>query len=70
MKYQHGYFLVPYHAVIINKRMLFTEDSGLINKYVIDKRYKQLIYRNIIERYPYLDYDYLMDSYLYFGVMK
>ena len=50
--------------------MLFTEDSGSINKYIIDKGYKQLIYANIIKRYPYLDYDYLMDPYLYFGVMK
>ena len=70
MKYQHGYFIVPYHAVIINNKMLFTEDSSMINKYVIDKDYKQKIYSDIIDKYSYLDYDYLMDPYLYFGVMK
>ena len=70
MKYQHGYFIVPYHAVIINNKMLFTEDSLMISKYVIDKSMKLELYKNVIKDNEWLDYDYLLNPYLYFGVMK
>ena len=70
MKYQHGSFMVPYHAVIINGHMVMDTDSNKFIKIVIDKSKKLGLYNSVINKHPYLDYDYLMDPYIYFGVIK
>lgn len=71
MKYQHGYFIVMYHGVIINGKLLLeNKNTNRITKYVINKSIKSKICEKIIKDNMKYDYNYLMNPYLFFDVKK
>lgn len=68
MRYQHGKFILFYDYVLVNNRILYTLNSNLnVIQYVIQIQSKKNIYKDLNEKYPYYNMDYLMNPYDYFN---
>ena len=54
--------------MLVNNRILYTLNSNLnVIQYVIQIQSKKNIYKDLNEKYPYYNMDYLMNPYDYFN---
>lgn len=70
MKYQHGCFLIPIHGVIANNKILTDFEENKITKIVLNRNTAKAVKKKIEKEYPYYQYKFLMNPYLYFKKEK
>ncbi|MBR6517431.1 MAG: FRG domain-containing protein [Bacilli bacterium] len=67
MKYQHGKFILFYDYVLVNQQIMFALNNDFkAIKFKITTTKKNTLYKNVNNKFPQYNMDYLMNPYDYF----